>query len=103
VADDSPRDPGLARERTALAWNRSGLAVVVCIAAVLRHLWPLRGTGASVALASVAVAAMVWALGILALRSRTDHRHGHRAIGLMTLGTVVLACGGIALSLLTPG
>ena len=47
-SDEDPNDPGLARERTALSWNRSGLAIIVCIAVVLRHLWPLNGTDETV-------------------------------------------------------
>ena len=43
-------DAGLAEERTVLAWNRSGLAVVVCVAVLLRHVWPLQGTDHEVAL-----------------------------------------------------
>jgi len=107
-ADEEPNDPGLARERTVLAWNRSGLGVIVCIAVVLRHLWPLTGTDESVALGIIAVAGVIWALAILALRANRNDRsngssRGHRAFGLMTAGTVVLAIGGITLTLLTPG
>jgi uncharacterized membrane protein YidH (DUF202 family) len=106
-ADEDPNDPGLARERTALAWNRSGLAIIVCIAVVLRHLWPLRGTDESVALGIIAAAAIIWALALLSLHvTRRDRRNGFargdRTFGLITVGTVVLAIGGIALTLLTP-
>ena len=52
---------GTARERTLLAWNRSGLSALICIAVLLRHLWPLNGTGSVVALIVIAVAAFVWA------------------------------------------
>ena len=106
-ADEEPNDPGLARERTVLAWNRSGLAVIVCVAVVLRHLWPLKGADESVALGIIAVAVIIWALAILALRvNRSDRSIGSdrgRTFGLMTLGTFVLALGGIALTLFTPG
>ena len=66
-SDEDPNDPGLARERTALSWNRSGLAIIVCIAVVLRHLWPLNGTDELVALGIIAAAAIVWALALLSL------------------------------------
>lgn len=108
TTDDEAMDPGLASERTSLAWNRSGLAVVVCIAVVLRHLWPLRGTDQLVALGTVAASAVVWALVISALRvHRGELRHGgpvgHRAFGLMTVGTLVLAAGAVTLTILAPG
>ena len=76
-ADEEPRDPGLARERTILAWNRSGLAIIVCIAVVLRHLWPLNGTDESVALGIIAAAAIIWALALLSLYvSRSERSNG---------------------------
>ena len=107
-ADDEPNAPGLARERTALATNRSGLAVVVCLAVLLRHLWPLSGADEPVVLGLIAAAAIIWALAILRLRAYRDGRRsgsppGDRAFGLMTAATVVLAIGGITLTLLTPG
>jgi uncharacterized membrane protein YidH (DUF202 family) len=106
-AEEEPNDPGLARERTVLAWNRSGLAVIVCIAVVLRHLWPLKGTDESVALGIIAVAVIIWALAVLALRvnrsDRSNEADRGRTFGLMTVGTVVLALGGVALTLFTPG
>jgi uncharacterized membrane protein YidH (DUF202 family) len=105
--DDDSTDKGLARERTALSWNRSGLAVIVCIAVLLRRLWPLRGTRQLVVLGVVAAAAMVWALAILAFSIKQDSRHGrfplgHSALGLMTVGTVLLALGALVLTLLFP-
>ena len=101
----SPEAPrkGLARERTALAWNRSGLAVAVCIAVLARHLWPIEGTGGEVALGLIAAAAMAWSVALLAVtRSAADRDEpsfrGARRLGLMTAGTVVLAVGGLLLA-----
>jgi len=94
---------GLARERTALAWNRSGLAVVVCVAVLLRHVWPLRGPGEDVALGGVACAAIVWALALVAFTPSGVERGerapvGGRVFALMTLGTMVLAVVGSILA-----
>ncbi len=50
----SPAGSGLARERTVLSWNRSGLALVVCVAVLVRHLWPFETPGEYVALAAIA-------------------------------------------------
>ena len=93
---EGPGGSGLARERTVLAWNRSGLAAVVCIAVLLRHLWPLEGVGGYVALAVIAAAAIVWAVSLLAITSSSANRpdealFGERVFRLMTVGTVMLA------------
>jgi uncharacterized membrane protein YidH (DUF202 family) len=107
-AEVEPDDSGLAHERTVLAGNRSGLAVIVCIAVVLRHLWPLNGTDESVAIGIIAFAAIICALAILALRlDRSERSSGSarrpQAFCLMTIGTVALAVAGITLTFLTPG
>lgn len=94
-----PPDPGLAGERTALAWNRSGLAVVVCVAVLLRHIWPLHGTDQEVALGLIAGAVVVWAvvLAVLTLAARAPGAampHGANLFRLMTAGTLLLALVG---------
>jgi hypothetical protein len=96
-----PSDPGLAGERTALAWNRSGLAVVVCVAVLLRHVWPLHGTDQKVALGLIAGAVVVWAvvLAVLTLAARSpaaESPHGVNLFRLMTAGTLLLAFVGFA-------
>jgi uncharacterized membrane protein YidH (DUF202 family) len=104
--DPDPVDHGLTRERTDLAWNRSGLAFVVCVAVLLRHVWPLRGTDQFVALACISVAAVAWALALsvgrtLWRRTRGDHRHlSTRRAAVITAGTVALALAAMALALL---
>jgi uncharacterized membrane protein YidH (DUF202 family) len=99
AATPDPSDPGLAGERTALSWNRSGLAVVVCVAVLLRHVWPLHGTDQEVALGLIAGAVVVWAvvLAVLTLAARrpgADRPHGVGLFHLMTAGTLLLALVG---------
>ncbi len=87
---------GLARERTHLAWNRSGLAVAVTVVIVLRRLSPLHGDRELLALALIAVGATAWVMGMW-----IGH---HRGMGagtrpelnptggrMMTIGTLALA------------
>jgi uncharacterized membrane protein YidH (DUF202 family) len=94
-----PTDKGLAEERTALSWNRSGLAVVVCVAVLLRHVWPLHGTDEEVALGLIAGAVVIWAvvlafLTLAARGRRADGPHGANLFRIMTAGTLLLAAVG---------
>ena len=95
VSGDPP-DAGLAGERTALSWNRSGLAVVVCVAVLLRHVWPLQGTDQELALGLIAGAVVIWTIVLawLTLASRAsdaDMPHRANVFRLMTTGTLLLA------------
>jgi uncharacterized membrane protein YidH (DUF202 family) len=107
VRSQPSSDTGLARERTALAWNRSGLAAVVCIAVLLRRIWPLHGTGQDVALALIAASAMVWAAAYLVFAAARADQYRHRmnppqVIYLMSAGTVVLSIGAFVLAFVSP-
>lgn len=107
-AGDRPVERGSARERTALARNRSGLAVVVCVAVLLRHLWPLKGGYQLLALGLVALAAIVWAVAIVAIwiyHSGHPQRAslGSRELAMLSASTVILAVGAMILTLVTPG
>jgi hypothetical protein len=101
----TPPASGLARERTALAWNRSGLAAVVCIAVLMRHLWPLDSDAQYIAMGLVAAAAVVWATALLLFSTSGDRDvrllRGGRVFGLMTLGTLALALVGLVLTFTT--
>jgi hypothetical protein len=100
-----PADAGMARERTDLAWNRSGLAVAVTVAIVLRRLWPLHGDKEDAALALIAAGAATWVVGMY-LGGRMGRTAGHRgplgepACRLLTIGTLALALGGLIISVL---
>jgi hypothetical protein len=102
-----PADPGLARERTALAWNRSGLAAVVCIAVLLRRIWPLHGGAEKLALGLIAAAAIVWALVLLMVITANTGPEarpvmGRRVFPLMTAGTLILAVVALVLAFVAP-
>jgi hypothetical protein len=100
-------DRGLARERTALAWNRSGLAAVVCIAVLLRRVWPIHGGAEKLALGLMAAAAVLWALVLLAVLTAGSHPErglvmGRRVFPLMTAGTLILAVVAFVLAFVAP-
>lgn len=94
---DRDRDLGLARERTDLAWNRSGLAVAATVAIVLRRLWPLHGGREGLTLALIASGGFVWAAGMRLSRhlNRPEGTIGESGCRMLTLGTVILAVAGI--------
>jgi uncharacterized membrane protein YidH (DUF202 family) len=105
-SSDAP-DRGLARERTELAWNRSGLAVLAVVAILLRRLWPLNGYRSVAALAFIAGGATLWASALyLSRRARSDTTgQGTLAVPvarLLTLGTMVLAACGFVLGAFFP-
>ncbi len=108
MADESDLpDVGLAGERTALAWNRSGLAVVVCVAVLLRHVWPLHGTDQEVALGLIAAAVVAWTVVLAALTLSAKRRepyqpHDANVFRLMTAGTLLLAVVGFVAAFAAP-
>jgi uncharacterized membrane protein YidH (DUF202 family) len=100
-------DVGLAGERTVLAWNRSGLAVVVCVAVLLRRVWPLHGTDQEVALGLIAGAVVVWAIVLAVLTLSPGARgagapHSAKVFRLMTGGTLLLAVVGFVAAFAAP-
>ncbi len=102
-----PRDSGLARERTDLAWNRSGLAVAVTVAVVVRRLWPLRGNKAVFALICIAIGATVWVVGMRLGRRASVGSDNRGALGvsrcrMLTIGTIVLAVVGFEVGAFGP-
>jgi hypothetical protein len=104
---DLPSDPGLARERTSLAWNRSGLAAVVCIAVLLRRVWPIHGAAEKLALGLIALAAILWALVLLTVITAGSDPEaglvmGDRVFPLITAGTLILAVVAFVLAFVAP-
>jgi hypothetical protein len=100
-------DPGLAKERTELAWSRSGLSVAVTVAVTLRRLWPLSGDEAVVALVLIAIGAIIWVLGMqLGRRGRFGVGPGGAAsastLRMLTIGTLILAIAAFVVGLILP-
>lgn len=105
--EGGPPDTGLARERTELAWSRSGLSVAVTVAVTLRRLWPLTGDKAIVALVLIAIGAVVWVLGMqLGRRRRFGGEVGApvttSTLRMVTVGTLILAAAAFVVGLIFP-
>ena len=97
-------DPGLARERTALAWTRSALTmaasgVLIARAAFVGHL-PVLGVVSAVAMAILS--GLMWRNGQAIYRERREawmpQRPQTTAFGLLTVATVLIAATAIAVT-----
>jgi uncharacterized membrane protein YidH (DUF202 family) len=98
-------DDGLAPERTLLAWNRTGIAFFVAIAALGRRVWPIDTGNHGWVVATLGAATLAILVGLLiAGRVGTHDRYAgvtmHRhAFFLVSVSTFVLACAAFALAL----
>lgn len=93
-------DPGLAAERTALAWRRTAVSAMVVAALFLNHAatggWRpgvIAPLGAAVTMAAVA--------GVCLLRNRDLRagRHGHGRAAVTVTTVAVLAVAGVAMAI----
>ena len=103
--DPDSVDPGLASERTDLAWNRSGLALLACGVAVTRGMTVGDPLPARVAIGStiLVLGGLVWILGAWQARRRRAPGTRRRtarpadlwpvAIGTATIGIAAFALG----------
>ena len=78
--DPDGREPGLAAERTDLAWHRSGLSIVGCGAVILRGIGrsPLPTPNVAVGVYVLVLGAATSFLGVWHSR-RMRHRRGRRS------------------------
>jgi uncharacterized membrane protein YidH (DUF202 family) len=93
------RDPGLADERTDLAWNRSGLSLLACGAVVLRGLArpPLTTGDFAIGACILAIGGFVYALGAWhARRTHANRRRPASATDLLPLSAGVALVGAAA-------
>lgn len=94
----APEDVGLARERTTLAWTRTGLAFAAAGALLLRV---LGDEGSEVVVLAVALVvlgsvAWLWAWRTPEARPAVDTRLGRATVRSLALGTTTVALLAIA-------
>jgi uncharacterized membrane protein YidH (DUF202 family) len=92
-------DPGLARERTQLAWSRTAISFAAVGVAILRT---ERAAGAIV----IAMSAAVWGLGRLPAHERAEAERGHglsqrRTIQLIAAATTLVSLVALTLAVVS--
>jgi uncharacterized membrane protein YidH (DUF202 family) len=102
--------PGLAGERTDLAWSRSGLALIVTGAAVLKRVFEIDHDQAPALVFAVLLAgAAAWAIAltharVVASSALAGEPHANaRKFRAVAAGTAVLAVGAMVLAILPEG
>lgn len=98
-------DPGLARERTVLAWNRTGLSFVVLGAVALRYLPPTARPVLRLALggAMVALGVFTWSYGRLRVRTDPERRPAPPSVvRVIAYGTTFVATMAVVLTFTAP-
>jgi len=106
------RDPGLAAERTELAWGRSALSLFACGAAMLRGVENITGheTQPVVGIVVLILGGIVWSAGVPLARQRaaasvTGRRRPAQMHELLPLavGTAVVGVAGLVVGVLFSG
>jgi uncharacterized membrane protein YidH (DUF202 family) len=87
-----PSDPGLARERTELAWRRTAIAFIALDGALVKM-------NPALGLPTLAISALIWALSLHSGHHATVH-HGSRRPLLTTVGIVAVSLVALAAALL---
>jgi uncharacterized membrane protein YidH (DUF202 family) len=105
--DADSRDPGLAAERTDLAWNRSGLSLIACGAAVMRGVagTPLPRGDVAVGACILAFGVVAWALGswyVAHARIRGERRTTSADLLPISLGVAAVGLAALVLCAVTP-
>ena len=107
---DDEEVPGVAGERTDLAWSRSGLAVLACLAAVAKRLLGTfdQVTGSAVIAAALVVAAGAWTFALFWARTVASTTLAGRTLSeartlrLVAYGTAAIGVAAIVIALV-PG
>lgn|GEM_PF-1140848 len=107
--EESPT-PGLAGERTDLAWNRSGLALLACGIAVAKGLkFPVTEPAhAVIGVIILVLGVFTWSMGHWEARKRRRNGHDREVAGFSDLapvayGTAAVGVAAFVLALFFPG
>lgn len=101
------RDPGLAAERTDLAWDRSGLSLIACGAVVIRGLanTPVARGHLAVGACIVALGVVAWGLGswrLARVRARGQRLTTAGDLLPVSLGVAAIGVAALVLCIVSP-
>jgi uncharacterized membrane protein YidH (DUF202 family) len=105
---DRDRDEVVAAERTGLAWGRTGLALLACLAVLARRFFPLDTRADHVAaFLLLGAGGLGWAVSAYRGRGQSlttgmGGSEAARRFRLVTLSTVAVAVGGFVLGWFPP-
>jgi uncharacterized membrane protein YidH (DUF202 family) len=105
---DADRDEIVSAERTGLAWGRSGLALLACLAVLAQRFFPLDTRADHVAaFLLLGAGGLGWAVSAYRGRGRSlmtgmGGTEAARRFRLVTASTVVVAIAGFVLGLFPP-
>jgi len=105
---DADRDERVAAERTGLAWGRSGLALLACLAVLARRFFPLDSRADHVAaFLLLGAGGLGWAVSAYrgrgqALTAGVGGPEAARRFRFITVSTVAVAVAGFVLGLFPP-
>jgi uncharacterized membrane protein YidH (DUF202 family) len=105
--DPESRDPGLAAERTDLAWNRSARSLIGCGAVVIRGLanTPVGRGNLAVGACILTLGVVTWALGSWRLghsRLRAHRRTSSADLLPIALGAAAIGTSALVLCIVAP-
>jgi len=106
------RDPGLAAERTELAWGRSALSLFACGAAMVRGVENITGheTQPVAGIVVLVLGGIVWSAGVPLARQRAAasvagrrHRAQMHELLPLAVGTAIVGVAGLVVGVLFSG
>ena len=105
--DPESREPGLAAERTDLAWNRSGLSLLVCGAVIVRGLGraPYPPAHVVVGVCVLLLGGLTWFLGAWYTRqrrTRSAQRTTTADLAPVAVGVAFVGVAAFVLSAVSP-
>jgi len=107
-AGDDQEVAGLSGERTDLAWSRSGLGVLACLAAIVKRILPQLSTldARAIVMVALVIGGVAWAFGLfwarmVAATTLAGRRVADtRTLRIVSIGTAALGVAATVIALI---